>query len=93
VRDPLPHPRDGLGHAANELHLLAVEEEWTKERAVHAVAEVQPRRQQLARELLRKLRRQLDVGPQQPVPVLDGISNRRQSPSSLVVRSLNEGPT
>ena len=39
VRDALSHPRDGLGHAAHQLHLVAVEEERTKERAVHAVAE------------------------------------------------------
>ena len=93
VGDALSHPRDGLGHAAHQLHLLVVEEERTKERAVHAVAEVQPRRQQLARELLRKLRRQLDVGPQQPVPVLDGVSNRRQRSSSRVLRSLVEWPS
>jgi len=53
---------------------------------VHAVGEVQPRRQQILGEPLRKLWRQLDVGPQQPVPVLDRVRNRRQNPSSFVAR-------
>jgi len=59
---------------------------------VHAVAEVQPRRQQILREPFRKLRRQLDVGPQQPVPVLNRVRNRRQNPSSFAVCWFDEWP-
>ena len=64
----LAHRREPLGHRRHPRDVGRIEEERPQERAVHAIAEGEPRRAHAAREFVPEGGRVLDLGAEQRVP-------------------------